>query len=70
MLKIPMRCFGPVGHWLGLFHTFHAFALNGCFEGDNVDDTAKQAEPTSGCPIVAPDTCPEFEGTDPIENCM
>lgn len=58
-----------MGHWLGLYHTFHALRTNGCFEGDQVTDTPAQAEPTSGCPFFPPDTCTSA-GRDPIENFM
>ncbi|KAI5828474.1 zincin [Schizophyllum commune Tattone D] len=55
------------GHWVGLFHTFQ----NGCSDpGDNVDDTPAEAQPNSGCPTTAPDTCPDSAGSDPINNFM
>ena len=53
------------GHWLGLAHTFEQ-ACQG--HGDYVDDTPKEAVPTSGCP-AGKDTCPE-PGLDPIHNYM
>ncbi|KAL1690067.1 hypothetical protein GGG16DRAFT_125950 [Schizophyllum commune] len=52
------------GHWVGLFHTFQ----NGC--SDPVDDTPAEAQPNSGCPTTAPDTCPDSAGSDPINNFM
>ncbi|PPQ84831.1 hypothetical protein CVT25_015125 [Psilocybe cyanescens] len=63
-----------VGHWVGLYHTFEA--LMSCkggsctSSGDEVSDTAAQMEPTSGCPIKNPDTCPGQAGLDPIHNFM
>ncbi len=54
-----------VGHWLGLAHTFE----QGCQgHGDYIDDTPKEATPTSRCPF-GKDTCPEA-GVDPIHNYM
>jgi hypothetical protein len=58
-----------IGHWLGLFHTFH----HGCDSpGDSVTDTPREAGPTFGCPTDEPDTCPtSAKGlVDPIHNYM
>lgn len=53
------------GHWLGLFHTFQ----NGCTgPGDEVDDTAAQASPSTGCP-VGRDSC-KSPVMDPIHNYL
>lgn len=53
-----------VGHYLGLWHTFH----KGCSVGDDVYDTPEEAIPTDGCP-TGKDTCPTA-GNDPITNYM
>jgi hypothetical protein len=37
--------------------------------GDRVQDTPAHTE-TRGCPSEAPDTCPEHQGRDPINNYM
>lgn len=55
-----------VGHWLGLRHTF----FNGCSgDGDGIDDTPQEAEPSFGCP-VGRDTCTADQGLDNIYNFM
>ena len=52
-----------VGHWLGLQHTFEG----GCEgDGDGIDDTPSQGDPTFGCPDNK-NTC-EGEGDDPFHN--
>ncbi|KAG8858082.1 hypothetical protein FRC20_012097 [Serendipita sp. 405] len=55
-----------VGHWLGLYHTFQGGCVDGGHGGDYVTDTPAQADSTSGCPAVAPDTCPSLPGPDAI----
>jgi hypothetical protein len=53
------------GHWLGLYHTFQ----DGCASpGDEIDDTASQASPSTGCP-TGRDSC-AAPGLDPIHNYM
>jgi len=53
------------GHWMGLFHTFQG----GCSaQGDEVADTAAEAEPSFYCETTR-DTC-EAPGFDPVHDFM
>jgi len=58
-----------VGHWLGLFHVFSDEGVCGG-QGDMVDDTPEQSEPTYGCPADnTKDSC-TAPGFDSIHNFM
>lgn len=57
-----------VGHWLGLYHTFHA-ACQKIFHGDLVWDTPMEASPAFGFPTFR-DTCVRNAGSDPVTNFM
>jgi len=55
-----------VGHWLGLYHTFHG----GCKgKGDHVDDTPAHTVNDS-CHDTMQDTCEKKAGLDPLSNFM
>jgi hypothetical protein len=60
-----------VGHWLGLYHTFHPGTFgrsSACSEpGDDVADTPVQDLPTGVCSQL--DTCPQA-GIDDLSNFM
>lgn len=66
-----------VGHWLGLFHPFQG-GTGSCVTdnprfGDQIDDTPAERVSTYGCPTSknsCPDSLPNGEGDDPIENFM
>jgi hypothetical protein len=62
---VPVHEFG---HWMGLLHTFQ-FGCGWLAHGDLIRDTPTQAEGHHSC---APgyDSCPDDEGTDPIDNIM
>lgn len=58
-----------VGHYLNLHHTF----AGGCYPGDLVDDTPPQSEYVGRiqeCPSPFPDSCPNDDGNDPLDNAM
>ncbi|TFK21915.1 hypothetical protein FA15DRAFT_672127 [Coprinopsis marcescibilis] len=56
-----------VGHWSGLMHTFEGYDCSG--QGDYVADTPVHAGPSYYCDIPM-DTCPGYEGNDPVYNFM
>lgn len=58
-----------VGHYLGLFHTFHPDNGTCSTTGDYVGDTPTQRYSTQECP-ASMDTCPLLSGLDPIHNYM
>ncbi len=61
-----------VGHWLGLFHTFHnGCGDDPCTDGDFVCDTPPASAPHSGCPWLV-NSChnDEPDTRDQVENYM
>ena len=58
-----------IGHWNGLLHTFEGESCSADNEGDYIDDTPEQSEPTNGCPAEK-DSCPDLPGLDAIHNFM
>ena len=62
-----MTAVHEVGHWAGLYHTFQG----GCeAPGDDVADTAFEANAATGCPLQQPSACPGETRFDPVENYM
>ena len=66
-----------VGHYLGLYHTFHqscsGMNASTCnLEGDRVCDTPPVANPNNGCPLISTNTCHETSPDlpDDIHNYM
>lgn len=62
-----------VGHWLGLYHTFHdPLERDNCaYVNDEVDDTPAHLNRFIGeCPSDSTDTCTSAPGFDPIHNFM
>lgn len=57
------------GHWFGLLHTFQGTSCDADNPGDYVDDTRQEGSSTSGCP-TGKNTCPQYEGMDPVHNIM
>jgi len=60
-----------IGHWLGLMHTFQF----GCdpiagLLGDLIPDTPTHEKPSRRSCKAEIDSCPNFEGNDPIHNYM
>ena len=49
----------------------YTVTIDGCLDGDLVQDTPAENEPYYGCdPNNVPDTCPSQPGLDPIHNYM
>ena len=64
---LGMTAAHEIGHWCGLYHTFQG----GCVApGDEIEDTAYEAEAASGCPIDQPSSCPGEQRFNPVENYM
>ncbi len=64
---LGMTAVHEVGHWAGLYHTFQG----GCdAPGDDVADTAFEANAATGCPLQQPSACPGETRFDPVENYM
>jgi pregnancy-associated plasma protein-A len=64
---LGMTAVHEIGHWAGLYHTFQG----GCdAPGDDVADTAFEANAASGCPLQQPSACPGEARFDPVENYM
>lgn len=68
---LGMTMVHEIGHYFGLWHTFHPGTAEdpiGCEgQGDEVKDTPYEAEPAFAC--LERDTCPQ-PGMDPIKNYM
>ena len=62
-----------IGHFFGLYHTFHEGGAKCVKDNDRVKDTAIHGAPSSGCPRLrnsCPDTKGDGAGYDPIWNLM
>ncbi|WP_228852723.1 M43 family zinc metalloprotease [Aegicerativicinus sediminis] len=57
-----------VGHFFGLYHIWEGKNCNGT--NDGIDDTPPQSTETFGCPDPVPDSCPDDEFPDMIENYL
>ena len=64
---LGMTAVHEIGHWSGLYHTFQ----DGCdAPGDDVADTAYEANAAAGCPMQQPSACPGETRFNPVENYM
>ncbi len=65
--NLGMTAVHEIGHWCGLFHTFE----NGCNDpGDEISDTAYEANSASGCPLGQKSACENETRFNPVENYM
>jgi hypothetical protein len=65
--NLGMTAVHEIGHWCGLYHTFQG----GCeAPGDDVDDTAYEANAATGCPLNQRSACPTESRNNPVENYM
>ncbi len=62
-----MTAVHEIGHWAGLFHTFE----NGCNDpGDEITDTAYEANSAAGCPLGQKSSCEHETRFNPVQNYM
>jgi hypothetical protein len=65
--NLGMTAVHEIGHWCGLYHTFQG----GCdAPGDDVEDTAYELNPATGCPMDQLSSCPSETRFNPVENYM
>jgi hypothetical protein len=65
--NLGMTAVHEIGHWCGLFHTFE----NGCNDpGDEISDTAYEANSAAGCPLGQKSACENEMRPNPVENYM
>ena len=65
--NLGMTAVHEIGHWAGLFHTFE----NGCNDpGDEITDTAYEANSAAGCPLGQKSACENETRLNSVENYM